>query len=689
MENTLLNPRTLFGIGRRAEQTRTREPGTWVEQSAQGRLTANMMLVLDTGSLAPKAFDLASFAATPQIEVRLGLQSRASSPGLLDAWVDSHQEPELAQLARNHAASLTRDGLREVGQYLWLVMDLPKDYTPAILDSALNQLDAVREKVVAALQVKDKPATAGLTVAPSYEPPAAASCAGVHDAAAPTWTGYLQPDSLVHTAKHLVPELFQQTGLEFTVWFTCRALSLSELKMKRATLALGARNNAFELRQLAAAEGGTLVRCQYQLSLYNASLEQQHAVHAILRRYGLHFREPASGLLGWFATPKAFFATKQELPDCLPLQVLASTSTARPGTLLSTEANTPVVFDQFDGHYRRNMVVTGGPDSGMTYVAQSIVSSHVAAGRPAWGLGVAAGEKAPWLNKLGGSTQVLAMASSGLNPLAMCQNAGDLRVVATWLAALVTPYSVELDGFTRAKLEYALERAWARKDGVFCLDHVRRELEQMDAAGALLAKAFIPYTASGRYAKLLSGAPMDLKTDSLLMLDISAFSKDDQPLLLTTLLTMLTLEWQRMPHHIRKLAYVDPGVIAEMPTSGLSITHAAQLSGFLRHTATCNGAVLSQLPFMDSDMRQDRPIARALIEDASWQALMQLPAEALAWREDHYDADYSVELPLWRKANTNPVGRIKFVLTSRSAKPAMHSLRAIQLHQAIHSWPRS
>ncbi|MDN8079013.1 hypothetical protein QZN30_06570 [Burkholderia multivorans] len=668
----------LPGFRRFNEELTPTCPGGWIAQDPRtGQLTANLMLRLDSVTLGPESFGRLPRMLGPGIEVRAGVLARRAYARDLDGWVEAQETHALEQVARENAEHLAREGLRTVRQYLWLVAALPASASLEAMRARLGELEDRAQTIAAELPrvpMGYSPADEGRDVAKTYEPrndptggipPTACSFFPVY----PDWTGYLQGERSSDNMREVLPELLHQTHTSFTIWVTAEWLSHDASRRVRR-----------------AAEAGFL-RCKYQLTLHHCDKGRRHHAHAAMRRHGLVFSEESDGILGWRAAKKTFWKHMDELASCSPLLEFRDNPVDHAGLLLRTDAGTPVVFDPFRSETNHNVLVTGGQAAGKEYLCRSLLSAHVAAGGPAW---LVAGENSAasttaLVDMLGGRSQVLTLDGTGLNPLAMCQEEADVFELRNWVASLITPVVSDLNWDCLMRLERAMVTAWQYRKGAFRLEHVRLELmREDDTLCRELADALAPYTGDGEYVRLFSGEPLDLDTDTLLVLDTTAFSGEKGPMLTMTLLAMLNLHWKNMPCKPRKMVYFDAG-------NGLSrydyqVTGAAGLlQTILRRSRIFNGAFVTCLPYEDLVDWRRRPAVEVVVENSAWHALMQVPRYA-ADREDLTKAlGYPEQVSrLWPHARTIPHKGAWFVLTSWAGTQLL-SLNPGQLHQGMHA----
>ncbi|WP_157641808.1 hypothetical protein [Burkholderia ubonensis] len=674
-------------------------PGGWIAQDPRtGRLTANLMLRLHTGSLGTTFFKHLPLMLPRNIEVRTGVLARSASPRELDKWVESHIEP-LAQVAQDSAKHFTRENLRELRQYIWLVAPVPSGAPAQAMEASLVELANHAHAFAAHLRVFCRPAEDGLEVAKTYEapsdptggiPPVACTLFPVH----PHWTGYLQSGwGPLDGAQRVVPGLLHQAHLSFTVWVTTQSLSPADcrraardLRSSLRTLLAPGRTGHIRQRQVAA-EVGDLVRCQYQLTLHHCEKGRRQQVLADMHRFGLLFSEEAPGFLGLRAARKSFWADVHELDACCPLQAVSDSAVDEGGLLLRTDAGTPMVFDPFRSDTNHNVMVTGGKDVGQDNLCRSLLSAHVAQGQPAW---LIAGEHnadsmTSLVDMLGGRTQVLVLTGTGLNPLAMCQDVEDVCALRNWLAAMIAPVVRELDAASMRRLERAMVSAWHGPNEPLSLELVRLELEREDdALCQSLAQALAPYTREGEYARLFSGKPLDFSTDSLLVLDTTAFASANEAVLTVTLFSMLSLHWRHLRDTTRKLVYFDAGNAwarydAQL-TGAASIIHT-----LLRRARMHNGAFVTSVPFEDLKDWRRLPTIRAVAESSAWHVLMQVnhyPEDCQYLRDLGYEDRV---MDLWQQARTIPQRQSKFALVSGTGNAQLLNLCPGKLHQVMHA----
>lgn len=659
-------------------------PGGWIAQARNGSRTANLMLQLDTATLAINGFKHGLPLLPPTCEVRMGVLSRAAQRDGLDAWVASHKVPALAQVAEDSAAHLAKEGLREVCQYLWLVAPIAPGASQQAMAAILEDLATHGRAFSSLLGVSCAPVEDCQSVASTYAPLPAASQGQLPRSAActfapvyPDWTGYLQNacEPLDH-ARMTVPALGQQPHLSFTVWVTVTKLSRSacskasrELSssMKRL-FSRGPLEHRYRLRL--AADQGQLVCVQYQLTLHHCAERSRQQAIAAFRRWGLDFREEASGFLGRGRVQKSFWATEDALDACCPLEVVPESRLDHGGLLLRTENGTSLTFDPFNSNTGHNVMVTGDHEAGMGVLCRSLLSAHIAQGQPAWLVcdEDSADDAGTLVDLLGGHRQVLDLSSSGLNPLAMCRTEQDVHDMLHWLVSLITPVLVELPVSSLARLAQASSLAWQTSPGAVSLSQICRALEQLsDDESRRLAQALARYTRDDAYAGLFSGEPLDLSTESLLVLDTSAFAAANEPLLTLTLLAMLNLHWKHMRPDQRKLACVD--VADTWMHVDYQLTAAAGLvRAIWRQARMQNGALVTTVPYTALADGGRPPVIQTIAECSSWHVLMQVPQHAWGPPCLGRDLDYSTQVAaLWQQARTYPPRRpgiAKFALVS-------------------------
>ncbi|KVP96480.1 hypothetical protein WJ97_11360 [Burkholderia ubonensis] len=689
----------LLGQHRFNEAMAPTRPGGWIAQDPlTGRLTANLMLRLHTSMLEPAMFKHLPLMLGPNIEVRTGLLARRVFPSELGAWVKAHKTPDLVQVAQDSAKHLAREGLREVRQYLWLVATVTAGAPPQAMDALLDELENHGRAIASHLRVRCHPVDDCREVAKTYEAPSdptggIPSVASTFFPVQPDWTGYLQPGwGPLDGAHMVVPELLHLPHSSFTVWVTAQTLSrrdcrraARDLRSSLQTLLSPGRTEHIRQRRLAA-EVGDLLRCQYQLTLHHCAKGLRQQAQAAMQRHGLAFYEESPGFLGWRATKKAFWAHGEELAACCPLQELADCSTDHGGLLLRTDAGIPMVLDPFHSDTNHNVMVAGGQGAGKDYLCRSLLSTHVAQGHPAWlvaGKGSAV-STTTLVDMLGGRSQVLELDGTGLNPLAMCVDEDDVFALRNWMASLISPVVADLDPASLLRLERAMVVAWEHRNGPLSLEQVRQELEREDdALCRALALALAPYTREGEYARLFSGEPIDLSTDSLLVLDTTAFADANAPVLTMTLMSMLSLHWKHMGIP-RKLAYFDAG--DEWARYDYQLTGAATLiQAILRRARMRNGAIVTCLPYSELKDWRRLPVIQAVVENTAWHLLMQVPRYAEDLADLRRDIGYPARVAdLWQRARTIPHQLAKFVLVSGTGAQLL-SLSPGKLHLAMHA----
>lgn len=661
------------GVRRFNEELAPTCPGGWIARDPlTGNLSANLMLLLDMSAFDPSAFGHMPQMLGPGIEVRAGVLARRAFASDLNGWVESQETYALEQVARESAEHLAGAGLRQVRQYLWLVAALPARATPESMRGRLGVLEGHAESLCAHLRMRARPADDCRDVAKTYEPrkdpsgglpPTACSFFPVY----PDWTGYLQGERSLDHARAVVPELVRVAHTSFTAWVTAEWLSRDASRRVRR-----------------AAEAGFL-RCKYQLTLHHCDTSRRQHVQAAMRRHGLVFSEEAEGFLGWRAARKTFWKPMSELAACCPLLKLPDSRVDHAGLLLRTEAGTPVVFDPFSSDTNYNVMVTGGQSTGKEYLCRSLLSAHVAAGNPAWLIARdnSSASTTAMVDMLGGRSHVLELAGAGLNPLAMCQDDYDVDLLRNWVASLIAPAFGQLHEAALMRLQNAMVMAWKYRNGPLSLEMVRQELEREDdELCAELGRALAPYTRDGEYARLFSGEPVDLSTDSLLVLDTTEFTKKNGPMVTITLLAMLTIHWEHLQPRQRKMVCFRASDIALQDDYKLMRT-GALIEAMMRRARMRNGAIVTCLSY--HALESGSLITHAIAENSAWHALMQAPRYADDWDDLTKALGYSERIAhLWPRARTVAQREATFVLVSGSDAQLL-SLNPGQLHQGMHA----
>lgn len=648
-------------------------PGGWVgEDISTDRLTANWLLEF----LAPRLNGAGDFGDLPEaalyvirefgIEVRMGVCGRRTDGRELDEWIESHGTPALRAWAAGHAAEWARTGIQAVSQYLWLVAPIEDGLSPGSERFIVDQLAHCAGILASHLHVGTQPVEDWQSVTHAFDPPRRTQhprvlCAAPHLVPIrEDYTTYLQRGSL-REAKAVVPVLLRQALPSFSVWVSIRALSPQEARVaKRELMPSGTQADVQRPSQDRMLEH---LRCQYQLTLGYPSPTMKEATRAALLDHGLDFQAPSEGFFGLRKTPKAFPVAASAIEHVHPFQHIDTGEPARGGLLLRSANHTPVVFDPFRADWA-HVFVTGASNAGKDAFCWSLIAAHVAQGHPAWVIAGAQDVAGPH-DLLGSRVHVV---KTGLNPLALCNDIQDLGAMESWLLSLVASVVGDTDA-VRARLQAAMWHAWPHRRIPLSLDQIRNALEHdADELAHQLADALAPYTRDGEHAAVFSGEPLDLGTNSVLVLDTSALPAAQVLAASLALVTMLQLYWEQRAPQQRKVLYLPILQSLAQDTSMHQAHITRTVERFSRRARLFNGCLVTAIDDTKLGDGVLAPTALRLVETSGWRILMQ-PSSHPPAPESSWLCPPPV-LEQWKYAQTEPGVAARFIVLGTSGVAA-------------------